>query len=412
MSTPPAVTRDAVRRLAVRSQRLDGRPKRVGPSSIVDLVRDLGCLQIDPISVIAPTHLLVLWSRLGRFDTKSLERAMWKDRTLFHYWAHAASLVPTEDYPIHAFTMKHGAGMWSSAYQRHRQGWIDANKPMRRSILSQLKTKGPLRLRELDVAPGVPWQSTGWTNNQEVQRMIEFLWFEGKVTIGGRDGLQRIWDLMDRFLPEWTPKKALPRKVAVETSIMRALGALGVATQAHINYHYTRGRYPDMPQALSALEQKGQVTRVQVMSDGSALRGKWYARTDALEKLEGSSRDEPEPITRLLSPFDNLICDRKRTLTLWDFEYVIEIYVPKVKRRYGYYVLPILFGDRLVGRLDAAVDRETGTLSVLSVHTEPEAPREAGAGVAEQLADLAAFRGADDVVYPKDVPKVWARELR
>jgi uncharacterized protein YcaQ len=407
------VSREAVRRLAIERQGLVGRPKgRVNADRILDLVREIGCLQIDPISVIAPTHLLVLWSRLGPLDTKVLDRVLWKDRSLFHYWAHAASLVLTEDYPIHAFSMRQGTSLWSPSSQAHIGKWMTANRSMRRSVLAQIRNKGPSRLRDLEVRSAVPWSSTGWTNNQDVQRMIEFLWWEGKVTIAGRDGQQRIWDLMDRFLPDWTPAKALPKKRAVQESAVRAIRALGVATPTHINYHFTRGRYPDLPKALAALEESGRILRTEVTSGDERMKGKWYVHADDADRLLELGDEEPPDVTRLLSPFDNLICDRKRTLALWDFEYTIEIYVPKAKRRYGYYVLPVLHGDRLVGRLDAAIDRKTGVLSVLSVHAERGAPASAGAGIAEQLNDLMVLRGATTIEFATKAPRVWTRSLR
>jgi uncharacterized protein YcaQ len=129
-----------------------------------------------------------------------------------------------------------------------------------------------------------------------------------------------------------------------------------------------------------------------------------------LEELDRGA--DPPTRTTLLSPFDNLICHRKRTLALWDFVYTIEIYVPKAKRRYGYYVLPILHHDRLVGRLDAAMDKQTGIFTVLSVHAEPDAPADAGEPIGAAIADLAKFRGARDVAYAGPAPRPWSRVLR
>ena len=379
---------------------------------ILDLFRDLGCVQIDPISVVAPTQEIVLWSRLGSFDKAVFEKVMWEDRSVFTYWAHAASLVLTEDYPIHAFGMK----TWrkqDAVWTRRIQKWMDQNKSLRRSILAQIRSKGPVRARDLGAGKAVPWTSTGWTNEQGVIRMLEFLWFEGKIVIAGRDGGARLWDLMDRFLPDWTPREKLSQKKIVELAAARAIRAQGVSTPAHIRYHFTRGRYPDLSDALRSLVGKGEIERVEVLSDEGSVKGEWYVHAADLPRLERLEADGDRWAgrTTLLSPFDNLICDRKRTLLLWDFDYKIEIYTPKAKRRYGYYVLPILWRDRLVGRLDAAVDKKAGALEVKAIYDEPGAPAEAGAGIADALQSLAAHVGAGEVRLPRSLPRRWKTAL-
>ncbi|HEX2196554.1 MAG TPA: crosslink repair DNA glycosylase YcaQ family protein [Actinomycetota bacterium] len=399
----------AVRRLAIEAQGLHRRA-RSSPRSLLGLVERLGCVQIDPISVVAPTQQLVLWSRVESFDRTALDRLLWKERSLFHYWAHAASIVPTADYPIHSLMMRRW-GRGPTKYEERVREWMRANARMRRSIVAQLRDEGPTRLANIRRVAGRPWQSSGWTDAQDVARMIEFLWLKGIVTIAGREGGARLWDLTERWLPRWTPRETWPERRIVEAATLRALRALGVATPRQIKEHFTRGRYPKLPEVLARLTARGDVEEVSVVRDGRVLPGRWYVHAGDLPRADELARDEWEGSCRLLSPFDNLICDRGRTELLWDFEYRIEIYVPKAKRRYGYYVLPFLWRDRLVGRLDAAVDRDAGRLRVLSVHAERGAPA-VGEDVAGAVGDLAAFVGAASVEWPARRPKAWARALR
>lgn len=392
-----------VRRRAIAAQRLD-RPRSASKVALLDLVRHLGCVQIDPISVVAPTQHLVLWSRLGPFDLAHLDALLWDERSLFHYWAHAASIVPTADYPIHHLMMRRwgrGATKWETRVRE----WMHVNQSMRRKITSEIERRGPLRIGDLRDVTGEAWQSSGWTNEQGVARMIEFLWAKGVVTIAGRTGGARLWDLMARWLPEWTPRETWSEARVVEDATLRSLGALGIATPRHIKEHFTRSRYPRLDQVLARLVRRGDVEEVSVLDGAVRVPGRWYSRTDTPD-------DVPAPAaTRLLSPFDNLICDRARTEIVWGFEYRIEIYVPKAKRKYGYYVLPIMSGDALIGRMDAAYDKGAGRLRVLSVHAEPRAPA-AGEDVAAAVADLASFLGASSVEWPKQRPRAWARSLR
>ena len=400
----------AARRLAVEAQCLGD--ARVEPCSegILGLIKHMGCVQLDPISVVAPSHLLVLWSRVGAFDTRILDDLMWAERRLFHYFAHAASIVPTDDYPIHAYTMRRWA-RGDSGWERRVRLWLEQNRSLQRSVLRQLRVRGAMRSRDFVAKAEASWRSSGWTNERNVGRMLDFLWVKGKITIAGRQGLERLWDLADRWFPDWTPREKWSEKRVVEEAARRALGALGIATPQHIRRHFTRGSYPNLPRVLAGLERRDEIARVVVADGDGPLRGTWYVSTRNLPRVETLARGDWRGRTVLLSPFDNLICDRARNAELWNFEYRIEIYVPRAKRRYGYYVLPLLWRDRLVGRADLAVDRRAGRLLVHSVHAEPRAPAAAARGLAQALLSLAQFVGVARVDFATAPPSVWASAL-
>ncbi len=421
------------RRLAITRQHLAGAQPKPTPENILGVVRDLGCLQIDPINVVARSHQLVLFSRVGPYDMAHLDTLLWCERRLFEYWAHCASIVLTEDFPIHHALMRdylkanhqHFKADPSkparfitstSAWTNRARKWIRDNDKLRRTILSRLKREGALPSRAFaeDGIGTKHWVSTGWTAGRNVSRMLDFLWLSGAIMVAGRDGLQKIWDLSERVLPEWTPRDKWHEREIVRRAAQKSLRALGVATPLQIRFHYTRGRYPDLPNVLRDLESERKIQRVEIGEKGRALPGDWFIHTDDLPTLDDLANGSWEPRTTLLSPFDNLICDRARTRLLFGFDYTIEIYTPKDKRKYGYYVLPILHGDRLIGRIDPAMDRERGRLTINAVFAESAAPmnRETGQAIADAIEKLAEFLGAKEIVYGRRVPKGWAKALR
>ncbi len=400
------ITPALARRLFLAKQRLAGPPPARTPKAMLGLVRDLGCVQLDPISVVARSHQLVLWSRLGNYRPAHLDQLLWRDRSLFEYWAHCASIVLTDDYPLFSPMMRDNS--WTNRFAS--RAWLKQNEKLRRYVLREVRRDGPLPSRALseDGLQPKAWVSTGWTSGRNVSRMLDFLWISGKIMVAGREGIQKLWDLSERVLPNWTPREQLGEREVTRRSAERSLRALGVATPRHINFHFRRGRYPRLKQVLGELEAAGRVRRVEI----GDWKGEWYIHAEDMALLDGLRRAEHPPRTTLLSPFDNLICDRPRTAQMFDFDFKIEIYVPRAKRQWGYYVLPILHGERLIGRIDPEMDREAGRLTVNAVFAEPGAPRSAGRALAGAIEELAAFLGARDIRYnARRVPSAWKRAL-
>ena len=301
------------RRIAVRGQLLDG-----SATTILDTVRRIGFLQIDPIASVATPQHLVLWSRLGPFDTGELDRLLWKDKKLFEY---GAFIRPIEDYPlILARVRRKRTGKY--AWERRGTEFLQKNTAFRRHVLRELERRGPLLSRELVDTSVRTWKSGGWYGPRNVTVMLELLEGRGAVAIVGRRGGHRLWDLAERWFPPVDPPPLDEAERVLAEKRWRALG-------------------------------------VRLARDGS-----WEVHPEA--------DDGPVPTrTTFLSPFDRLVHDRDRTESLWGFRYRLEMYVPKAKREYGYYVLPILRGDRLVGRIEPVFDRKTGVLRVNGVWWEP-----------------------------------------
>jgi uncharacterized protein YcaQ len=408
------ISRQTARRLFIQRQRLNDPDPATEASGILDVVRDLGCLQLDPISAVARSHQLVVRSRVGNYDLAALDQLLWTDRSLFEYWAHMASIVLTEDYPIHALFMRtyareEATGKVSQRYQQ----WLTVNQQLRRHILQELQRRGPLpaRVFENKTEKGAGWYSSGWTSGRDVSQMLDYLWTTGKIMVAGRSGIQKLWNLSERCLPDWTPREKLPEKEVVRRAVQKSLRALGVGTSQHINQHFTRKRYPHLKETLHALLAEGLIEKVRVEND----KADWFIHTADVPLLDRIEADDFafERIT-LLSPFDNLICDRARTAKLFNFDFRVEIYTPQHKRQYGYYVLPILHGDRLIGRIDPKMDREHGRLHIHAVHAEKDAPlnRKTARSIRAAIEDLATFLGATDIHYTHLVPSGWQRELK
>src|SRR5580658_1274955 len=370
---------EEARRLAIRSQHLSGPQPGQGLDGMRQVLRSLRVLQIDPVNVVARSHLLVLWSRLGGFDRADLDTLLWQERWMFEYWAHAASLVLTEDYPIHQHLMR-------ANRETLARKWLAANDDFRRYVLDRLRESGPLPIGAIEDRAVVSWTSTGWTNGRNVDKMLDFLWKQGIITVVGRDGLRRLWALAD--FPASVTQEELSEEEAVTRAAEHSLRALGVARARDVERHFTIGRYPGLD-----LERMAWARPVRV--EGGTEQ--WWAHRDMLERLD----EEWQPRTTLLSPFDNLICDRDRTQRLWDFTYRNEIYVPKHKRQFGSYVMPVLSGDRLTGRVVPRIDRRQGVLVVAGVFPEPGAPSDPGLGRA--IESLAGFAGAGSVSYQDPV---------
>jgi hypothetical protein len=402
------------RRLFIQRQRLnDPQTSEVSQTSevLLDVIRDLGCLQLDPISAVARSHQLVVRSRVGNYDLGALDQLLWTDHSLFEYWAHQASIVVTEDYPIHSLLMRtyareEATGQVSQRYQK----WLTDNEPLRRRILRELRRRGPLPSRVFEAKTEAGWYSSGWTSGRDVSQMLDYLWITGKIMVAGRSGLQKLWDLSERCLPDWTPRAKLSEKEVVRRAIQKSLRALGVATPQHINLHFTRKRYPHLKERLHELAATGAIERIHVEGE----KGNWYIHAEdgpLLDRIEAG--DFAFERTTLLSPFDNLICDRARTRQLFKFDFTIEIYVPAHKRQYGYYVLPILHGDQLIGRIDPKFDREHNRLHIHAVHAEKDAPlnRKTARAIRDAIEDLATFLGASEIHYTHLVPSGWQHDL-
>ncbi|GIJ80583.1 hypothetical protein SAMN05443287_115103 [Micromonospora phaseoli] len=349
------LTRDEARRIAIGAQLL-AEPR---PTDLVEVVDRLTILQLDPTAAIAPSADLVLWSRLGpSYQPAHLTRAIEPDRTLVETVAY---IRPPRD--LAAVLAEARAATHPSF-----RAWIEENESFRRDILALLEEKGPLLSRDIPDTSVVPWPSSGWTNNRNVTKMLELLARDGQVAISGRKGRQRHWDLPERVYP--VDLSELDPEAAARHRNERRLAALGIA----------RSGGTQMPGESPYVGDAGEEAVVE------GTPGTWRVHP-AYVGLPFEGR------TALLSPFDRLIHDRVRTEQLFDFEYLLEMYKPRQKRRWGYFALPVLHHDRLVGKLDATADRKAGTLVVNAVHEDVAFTGAMTAEVRAEIENLAGWLG-------------------
>jgi uncharacterized protein len=349
----------AARRIAIASQGFGARPASPPSTArMLKLIRQLGVLQLDSVNVFSRAHYMPLFSRLGPYDRAALDRLAAHtpgriDRRLVEYWAHEASLIPVELHPLFRWRMANIEGAWSSM-----QEIVDKRPGLVEKTLEQVAQDGPIRARDTGSVPN-PYTYGAMWNWHDGKVALEHLFFVGQVGAARRINFERHYDLIERILPsEVHDSPTLSTEDAQRELIRIAARAQGVATIADLADYWRITKSRTTPRVAELIE-LGELREVSVAgwSDPAYL---WHeARTPGKRNLRA-----------LLSPFDSLVWFRPRTERLFDFHYRIEIYTPKPKRVYGYYVLPFLLGDRLVGRVDLKADRQAGVLRVQSAHAE------------------------------------------
>ncbi len=348
------------RRIAVGAQLLT-EPR---PVDVVQVVSDLTLLHVDPTNAVAPSADLVLWSRIGAgYDPGRLVRALEVDRTLFEY---GGVIRPMDDLPL--FLARMAA---APRYQQTRD-WLAANDAFARDILGRLEKEGALTSRDFPDTAAVSWQSSGWTNNRNVTQMLEVLQGRGRVGISRREGRERFWDLTERIFP--ADVEAIPLEDAERELDARRLASLGIA----------RARGTAMPVEPNTVGSAGEPAIVE------GVPGEWRVDPAALDRsFEGR--------TALLSPLDRLVHDRKRILELFDFDYTLEMYKPAKSRRWGFFALPVLHDERLIGKLDAAADRKAGTLTINAIHEDLPFTPAVNNAVVDEVEALATWLGLESI---------------
>jgi uncharacterized protein len=392
------LTAGAARRIALAAQGL-AQPRPTGPVTMRQVQRTidrLGVVQIDSVNVLTRAQYLPFFSRLGPYDTALLDRA--RDRTprrVVEYWAHAASLVPPSTIPLLHWRMTRAR---EEAWGGMRRAEAE-NPGLAELILAEVRERGPITAVALEqaIAHDAPRDRTEWGWNWSVvKRVLELLFWAGEVASAGRNSqFARLYDLPERVLPPQVVHVPTPSDAeAYRALVSLAARSLGVATVASLQDYYRLPVSAAGP-AVASLVDDGELVPVRV--DG--WRRPAYLHVEARRPRRVQAR-------ALVSPFDSLVWDRPRALETFGLDYRIEIYVPAPARRYGYYVLPFLLGDRFVARVDLKADRQaaggTGLLRVQSAHAEPDAPPSAAPELAAELVTMAAWLGLGSVVVAGD----------
>ncbi len=415
MSVPTTFSAQAARRLAVTRQHLSGTSSgKSAREQIVSVLRDLVFVQWDPISVVAPSHILALWNRVRGLRPSDLDRLLWEDKKLFLHWANlSASIVLTEDYPLYYSMMKRypeSMGKGWGAQQARAKVFLAHHRRLGESMLKELE-RGPLQVTEFRGYTS-DRGSAEWTPGSAVSTMLFHLHMSGKVMVVGHEGNRNVWGLSEQFLPDWSDRSELTEEELERKAAQRAVRALGTASPREIQLYFPRGRYLELEKTLRSLREDSVIHPVRIQ--GLAGERERFVHDLDVGLLESLDEEDLQPRVSLLPPFDNLITGRGWTRRIFGFDYRLEIFFPEHKRRFGYYVLPVLRGDRLIGRIDPWMDRSKGRLVINSVHSEPGVlgGNDAGRDVADAISRLAGFLGATEVAYSSRVPAAWRASLR
>jgi uncharacterized protein YcaQ len=344
----------ALRRLVITAQGYAARRRSASVTEVERAIERLSCVQLDSISTVERSHRITLASRVGIYPQGAVSSLLDRGR-IFEYWAHEACLLPVDDWPLFVSAMKEGGRRWYGEVERTHPHLAD-------DILAEIRARGPLGSRHFEGST-----EGGMWNWKPAKAMLERLWNRGDLVIRGRQGFQRLYDLPERVLPKRVLEAPLPNtSERLRALTLRAVRARGALTEAGIVEHWRlRGGAKSIREAVDGLVAEGAVERLQVDDGGPPV-----------VVVSGAELDVPAgSATVLLSPFDNLLWDRPFARRVLDFDHLIEVYKPEPQRRYGYYVLPLLWRDRIVGRADLKSERATGTLLVKAFHLEARVRR-------------------------------------
>ncbi|MFN0180043.1 MAG: winged helix-turn-helix domain-containing protein [Gemmatimonadales bacterium] len=419
------VSLDSVAALFLERQHL-GRPRhrRLTTRRLVDFVGSAGGLQLDSINVVCRAHYLTLFSRFGSYDPGFVDRVAYRRRLFFEYWAHAACLIPRDDFQAWRRIMVeygHHARSWSA--------WPKKYDPLLTEVENAIRERGPLGSADFEGQTN-SLASGGWWNWKPTTRALDYLWMSGRTMVHSRRHFHKRYDLPDRVLPELATCEPPSLEEFGRWHVRRSLFAMGAATEADLRMYlsFPKPSHLDRRRALREMVASREVVEIPVEHRGPGKPPRWFILAADQPAIARAGRRRRASVgTTLLCPFDSFLWHRDRTRRLFGFDYTIEVYTPGHKRKHGYYTLPILHDGQLVGRVDTKTHREERTLELRHVHFEPwvlgraEPPTVRGSevaldrvleGVADAARDLARFVGADRVEVGRVSPGRLASPLR
>ncbi|MBK9733367.1 MAG: YcaQ family DNA glycosylase [Chitinophagaceae bacterium] len=378
---------------AIESQWLTGQQLRT-KSDLLKTIEHLGYVQIDTLSVVERAHHHVLWSRIPEFKSSWLSELL-SEKKLFEYWGHAASFLPMKDYRFSLIRKR--------AYAKGKSHWFEQDKKVKRHVLSRIKREGPLQSKDFETTEA---SRQSWYYWKPAKRALEQLFMEGKLMVSHRQGFQKVYDLAENILPSDVntrfPTKMEYAMHLVETSVR----AHGILTEKEM--HYQRGGWSDyINKAVRKMLKEGQV--IEWKLEGHEQTKFYGPAKTAIKSLEATNEKE----VHILSPFDNLLIQRLRMKRLFNFDYTIECYLPEHKRKFGYFTLPVLFGDHFIARMDPKADRAEKIFYVrnLVFETGIHQDDEMLTAFAAKLKSFATFNGCREIIFEKTNQKKLQQQL-
>ncbi|MFQ5641551.1 MAG: winged helix-turn-helix domain-containing protein [bacterium] len=396
------------RRLTLHTQLLDGKTKLPqGKEGVAQAIEKLGYVQIDPLAVIERAHHHTLWTRQPDYERETLHELQAQDRRVFEYWTHALAYLPMSDY---RYCLPRMQNFHNSNPTRWVEYYLENYGPLMQPVLERIRQEGPLSSKDFE-SPPQEKQSTGWSLPKEAKGALELLFWKGDLMVSERRNNQKIYDLTERVLPDDIDTRYPDDDELGQFLVRRALTACGLAQEREIQLfmqpesprdsHIGATSKGVISKSLSDLVEAGEVFQVEI--EEIANTG-YYALADVIKSA--AKLKTPPPQVHLLSPFDSFIIQRERIKQLFGFDYTLEAYLTPAKRRYGYYVLPILWSDNFVGRLDPKADRKKKALQIRNLVFEPEfkAFEDFLTLLAEKLHALARFNRCTKIELEKVLP--------
>jgi len=387
------ISMSMARRLALHRQGLDGRWKLpAGVEGVAQTIERLGYVQIDTIAVVRRAHHHTIWARRPDYDPQMLHKLQAEDRRVFEWWAPAASYIPMCDYRYYLPRMR------AATHRPRTRKWMQENEQLVRDVLARIHEEGPLGSRDFEAPEG--FKRGTWWSWKPAKRALEALFNCGELMVTERQNFQRIYDLRERVLPLGvdTTEPAVDEMARFE--VRRTLGGLGFAPVDDVRWGREWGQKASS-EAVRELVASGEAATFEI----EGLDGQTFcALAETLDQVTGQRGDET-PV-HILSPFDNLVIRRGWLETFFGFAYRLEAYTPAAERRYGYFCLPILWGDRFVGRMDSKADRKSRTFIVRRLTFEPGFTDDDGLtpALSAKLRAFAAFNGCERIVVERTVP--------
>jgi uncharacterized protein len=400
----PHLSKTEAQNVMLAAMGLDRRPvKRATKQSVLEIIRRMSALQIDTIHVVARSPYLVLWSRLGNYESVWLDELLAEGK-LFEYWSHEACFLPIEDYPLYRHRMIAPGSMgWKYSHE-----WIDSHAEEVSRVLERVRLQGEARSSDFARTDG---KRSGWWEWKPEKRALEMLLTAGELMIRRRHNFQRIYALRESILPAWNDSQ-LPSQTEVNRALtLKAVRALGIAKAEWVG-DYFRTNKRETEKLTKQLGDENELLPVEV--EGWNEAGYVHPDNRKLVRAAATAGKLKPQLTTLLSPFDPLVWDRARAREMFDFDYRIECYTPAAKRRYGYFTLPILNRGKLIGRLDAKAHRKEGFFEVKSLHLETKAKitDEMIKDISGALRECAAWHKTPEVVIRQSDPPEVASLIR
>lgn len=379
-----------VRKLTLFSQGLIQPGFGKGKKGTLAAIEHLGYVQIDTLAVVARAHHHTLWSRLPDYREKFLTELLDKDKAVFEYWSHAASYLPMSYYRFSLPLKK--------AYAEGKSHWFEQDKNIMKYVLDRVKSEGPLQSKDFEHKREA---AAGWYEWKPAKRALEQLFMQGKLMVARRQGFQKVYDLTERVLPSNVDLTFPDSEEYAEHLVYSAVQAHGIINESEIAYLRNRLKEP-VKKALKNLLMKGRLTEVSV----EGLDKITFITTN--EYLQAIKKIKLKDLVHFLSPFDNIVIQRKRLRNIFNFDYMIECYLPSEKRKYGYFTLPVLYRDKFVARFDPKADRTAGIFYVKSMHFEEgfQPDEKFNTVFSEKLKDFALFNGCENIVFENGITKM------